>query len=279
MRLLEPEPHRHALARGIALSGLLHAAALGLRPPALIEPAPPQPLRATSFVVDMLDHDTPSVLTAPLASRSEPPASPAPQPAAPAPRVAPSPRIATAPITPMRVPAPVTPSAVPAPSVTSEPAPAPLGTPTSESATSSVPAGTADEGDAAGAATSATGTGSAGTGTSPAATSGSSHAIQARVAASRARYLRTLTARIRQHRQYPYLARRQGLEGTVCLLVSLGARGQLMALRVTCGAESEALVEAAKSAVTEAAPFEPLPTDLGTSLAVEVPIVFRLEEG
>jgi TonB family protein len=98
-------------------------------------------------------------------------------------------------------------------------------------------------------------------------------------AATRARYLRTLTARIRQYRQYPYLARRQGLEGMVCLRIWLGARGQLTALRVTCGGERESLVEAAKTAVTEAAPFEPLPPDLGTSLTVDVPIVFRLEEG
>jgi TonB family protein len=108
---------------------------------------------------------------------------------------------------------------------------------------------------------------------------GSSGLDAAAVANSRTRYLRSLTARIRQHRQYPYLARRQGLEGTVCVRISLGARGQLVALRVTCGGENVSLVEAAMTAVTDAAPFEPLPPDLGTSLAVEVPIVFRLEEG
>lgn len=282
LHLFVPEPHRHALPAGIALSGLLHAAALGLRPPAQIEQFAAQPVRATSFVVDVIDRDTPPVLTAPLAPVAEPPALPIPR----APRVA-APRLAVAAPQPsepaLHEPAahqtaanastpaePVAP-ALPVPSAAAD-----------QAATSAAPANAAGGGSTTGSsAATAASTGSATAAGTPAvgSTASDARAGQARIAASRAQYLRALTTRIREHRQYPYLARRQGLEGTVCLHVALGARGQLIALRVTCGGESEALVEAAKTAVTEAAPFEPLPPDLGTSFAVEVPIVFRLEEG
>jgi protein TonB len=270
-------PHRHALPAGIALSGLLHAAALGLRPPAPIEPLEPLPLRATSFAVDVVDRHTPPLLTAPLAPRAEPPAPPAPRASAPgiaAPRPAvplarPSEPTSQEPTrgSPERVaPARAEPKALPV-----------LSASANDPATSAVPASSAGSG-SGGPGPAATGTATAASAPPAPATSDGPRAGQAR-GASRARYLSALSARIRQHRQYPYLARRQGIEGTVCLLVSLDVQGQLLALRVTCGGESEALVEAAKTAVTEAAPFEPLPPDLGTSLAVEVPIVFRLEEG
>jgi periplasmic protein TonB len=286
LHLLAIEPHRHALPAGIALSGLLHAAALGLRPPAPIESPVQLPLRATSFVVDVIDHDTPAVLTAPLAVSAPPPS--------PEVHVPPAPRAPVA-----RV-APATPKAVivpPSATVASEAAPAPTATSVSlprEAAViaapvSAVPVSAARTGNAvtgnSGTGTGAftgTGTGSAGgvgSADAPSVSSGDAAGRARALAASRARYVNALLARIGEHKQYPYLARRQGLEGTVCVQVSLGARGQLIGLRVTCGSESEALMEAAKTAVTEAAPFEPLPPDLGTTLAVEVPIVFRLEEG
>jgi protein TonB len=275
LHLLVHEPHRHALPAGIALSGLLHAAALGLRPPAQIEPLEPLPLRATSFVVDVIAQQTPALPAAPPAPTAEPPALRARRASAPG-VATPRPAVALArPSEPTRE-EPTQSSSQRAAPARAEPSALPvLAAPANDAATSTAPASSTVNGSGAPGPTAGTVT----AGPTPPAQASSDGPRPAARGASRARYLSALSARIRQHRQYPYLARRQGIEGTVCLLVSLDVRGRLLALRVTCGGESEALVEAAKSAVTEAAPFEPLPPDLGTSLAVEVPIVFRLEEG
>jgi TonB family protein len=260
------------------LSGLLHLGALLLRPATRLEHRAP-PLHAAAFVVDLV-HENPRAEVA-AASQDASPAEAAPR-------------------TPARAPKPAAPAATEAPSpversavVAAAPAPTASAKVTAEPVMASTPAEptspVAGEPVASASVTALASSSSLGTasGSSPGTAAGArvgtsstrAASTAASVLASRTLYLRRLTARIRQYRQYPYLARRQGLEGTVCLRIQLGARGQLMALRVTCGGASAPLVEAAKTAVIEAAPFEPLPADLGTSLAVEVPIVFRLEEG
>jgi TonB family protein len=98
------------------------------------------------------------------------------------------------------------------------------------------------------------------------------------VAALRARYLGQLRERVLARREYPRLARRAGLEGTVCLRIAVDAAGRLAQLQPSCVAPAP-LVEAALSAVRAAAPFGPLPGGLGTELVLDLPMVFQLDAG
>ena len=94
--------------------------------------------------------------------------------------------------------------------------------------------------------------------------------------ALRSRYLGALRQRVLERREYPYRAERAGLQGVICLRLSLDATGRLSQLRVTCGPSPEPLLQAALRAVRAAEPFAPLPSALGTSLTVDLPIVFQL---
>lgn len=90
-------------------------------------------------------------------------------------------------------------------------------------------------------------------------------------------YVERVRARVEQHREYPYLARRAKLEGTICLRVSIAASGGVIAVTPTCGASREPLLSAALNSVSSAAPFPPLPAELGARLTLEVPVVFQLD--
>jgi periplasmic protein TonB len=92
-----------------------------------------------------------------------------------------------------------------------------------------------------------------------------------------ARYAARVRARVEQHREYPYLARRANLEGTICLRISIGASGGVLGVTPTCGASHEPLLAAALKSVSSAAPFPPLPAALGGRLTLDVPVVFRLD--
>lgn len=92
-----------------------------------------------------------------------------------------------------------------------------------------------------------------------------------------ARYLAGVRARVAQHRDYPYLARRASMEGTVCLRVSIAASGRVLGVTPTCGAAQEPLLQAALKSVSSAAPFPPLPAALGARLTLDVPVVFELD--
>jgi TonB family protein len=92
-----------------------------------------------------------------------------------------------------------------------------------------------------------------------------------------ARYAARVRARVEQHREYPYLARRANLEGTICLRISIGASGGVLGVTPTCGASHEPLLAAALRSVSSAAPFPPLPSALGGRLTLDVPVVFQLD--
>jgi periplasmic protein TonB len=91
-------------------------------------------------------------------------------------------------------------------------------------------------------------------------------------------YLRGVRERVSQHREYPYLARRANLEGTVCLRLSIAASGSVLDVTPTCGTGHTPLLQAALESVSRAAPFPPLPAALGPRLTVDVPVVFELDE-
>jgi periplasmic protein TonB len=92
-----------------------------------------------------------------------------------------------------------------------------------------------------------------------------------------ARYVERVRARVEQHREYPYLARRANLEGTICLRISIGASGGVLGVTPTCGTSHEPLLTAALKSVSSAAPFPPLPAALGGRLTLDVPVVFQLD--
>jgi protein TonB len=92
-----------------------------------------------------------------------------------------------------------------------------------------------------------------------------------------ARYAARVRASVEQHREYPYLARRANLEGTICLRISIGASGGVLGVTPTCGASHEPLLAAALQSVSSAAPFPPLPAALGARLTLDVPVVFQLD--
>jgi protein TonB len=90
-------------------------------------------------------------------------------------------------------------------------------------------------------------------------------------------YLAGVRQRVAQHREYPYLARRANLEGTVCLRVVVAASGRVLGVTPTCGTGQRPLLDAALASVSNAAPFPPLPAALGQRLTVDVPVVFELD--
>lgn len=92
-----------------------------------------------------------------------------------------------------------------------------------------------------------------------------------------ASYLKGVRERVSRHREYPYLARRANLEGTVCLRVVVAASGRVVGVTPTCGTH-QPLVEAALASVSSAAPFPPLPVALGQRLTIDVPVVFALDQ-
>jgi TonB family protein len=92
-----------------------------------------------------------------------------------------------------------------------------------------------------------------------------------------ASYLSGVRARVAKHREYPYLARRANLEGTICLRLVVGASGRVLGITPTCGTSQRPLLEAALASVSSAAPFPPLPAPLGQRLTVDVPVVFALD--
>jgi protein TonB len=81
-----------------------------------------------------------------------------------------------------------------------------------------------------------------------------------------------LRQRIREHRRYPELARRRGIEGVVGLHFQVRSDGSVADLAVTRSAD-ESLDEAAREAVLAAAPLPPV------AGVVEIDLEFRLREG
>ena len=90
-------------------------------------------------------------------------------------------------------------------------------------------------------------------------------------------YLSFLRARIEQHKKYPLVARRRGLEGEVGLRFILAATGEVLKLEVLKSSGVVILDRAAVDAVRRATPFaEPPEGFIDGTLPVELTIVFRL---
>lgn len=275
----------------IAFSLIVHAGLLGLA-----ARSPGQPLRSALATrrpavetisveaAEALGHTEagPATESSPAAAAGS--ATPASSSAAPEPRRARARRVRTTPI----ADAMPSPEVAPSPphtssSTVSSPSsarPAQPSAPAQASATARAAASVASIADAAARASADGATGEASGGTQsgrPADGLDGSTAPAGARAELLARYVARVRARVEQHREYPYLARRANLEGTVCLRVSIAASGSLLAVAPTCGSASEPLLSAALESVSSAAPFPPLPAALGARLTLEVPVVFQLD--
>nr|WP_092072346.1 TonB family protein [Dendrosporobacter quercicolus]NSL48575.1 energy transducer TonB [Dendrosporobacter quercicolus DSM 1736]SDM40542.1 outer membrane transport energization protein TonB [Dendrosporobacter quercicolus] len=79
---------------------------------------------------------------------------------------------------------------------------------------------------------------------------------------------------IEKRKDYPYIARRRGQEGTVTVAVRLTAAGELAGARVLHSSGVAALDEAALALVRRVCPF---PHHAGRAIAMNIPIAYQLE--
>lgn len=81
-------------------------------------------------------------------------------------------------------------------------------------------------------------------------------------------------AQIEKRKEYPYMARRLGKEGTVAVAVRLTAGGELAGVQVLRSSGVPDLDEAALSLVRKVCPF---PHNAGRAITMNIPIAYRLE--
>ncbi len=98
------------------------------------------------------------------------------------------------------------------------------------------------------------------------------------MAAVRSGYLATLRERLEAHKHYPPLLRRRGIAGTVLVAFRVDRSGQPCEIHASESSPNPHLLAAALQTVMAAAPFVPLPPELGPELRIEVPIAFVLQD-
>lgn len=89
-----------------------------------------------------------------------------------------------------------------------------------------------------------------------------------------AAYVSRVRALLARHKEYPALARRRGLEGTVLLHLRIGADGRVERARAANGAP-QPFAKSALAAIDRAGRFPAPPRG---PLSIEVPIRFRLQD-
>ncbi len=88
-------------------------------------------------------------------------------------------------------------------------------------------------------------------------------------------YRKLVLRRVEQHKRYPRLARRRGLEGELRIFLALDASGRIQALQVRGG--HRLLRGAAEQAVKNALPFPPPWPGAGLPLNLNFKMIFRLQ--
>jgi periplasmic protein TonB len=94
--------------------------------------------------------------------------------------------------------------------------------------------------------------------------------------AIRAEYAKRISAKIDSVKEYPQGARRRGHEGKAYVLFTVNREGGVSSVSVAKSSGYDTLDAAAQDAVRRAAPFQPLPRELGDAFTLRVPIVFQL---
>lgn len=80
-------------------------------------------------------------------------------------------------------------------------------------------------------------------------------------------------ARVESRKEYPYMAMRRNLTGTVTVQVTIGADGSLYGAEVVSSSGAKMLDEAGLKAVKNSCPF---PHDVGRTICMNIPISFYL---
>lgn len=129
---------------------------------------------------------------------------------------------------------------------------------------------------AAPAAATAAPAGSSGVGPAPLAAAAGPAAPAARPAGGREldSIINAFLAQIEKQKEYPYIARRRGQEGTVTVAVRLNEAGELTGAQVLRSSGIAALDEAALQLVRKVCPFA---HNAGRGIAMNIPIAYQLE--
>lgn len=81
-------------------------------------------------------------------------------------------------------------------------------------------------------------------------------------------------SQVEKRKEYPYIARRRGQEGTVTVAVRLNAAGELAGVKVIRSSGVAALDEAALALVRRVCPFS---HNAGRTIGMNIPIAYQLE--
>jgi len=91
-------------------------------------------------------------------------------------------------------------------------------------------------------------------------------------------YLANVRLQIERHKEYPFWARRYGIEGKVIVAFSLKRNGQLERLKIKKSSGYSLLDKAAIKAIKRTAPFPAFPSGLNKNMiSLQIPIYFHLE--
>jgi protein TonB len=94
-----------------------------------------------------------------------------------------------------------------------------------------------------------------------------------------AAYLSSVRGRLEAVKRYPALAKRRGTEGTAKVAIVIDAAGRPGGVRIAASSGSIMLDEEVERMVARAAPFPPLPAELGEpSVRLVVPISFTIDD-
>ena len=111
-------------------------------------------------------------------------------------------------------------------------------------------------------------------------TPGDSHLRRGQKGSVRQEYIAKLLRRIQAEKRYPADARQKGWEGDAEVLMTIAADGRLLAVGLKKATAFRLLDEEATDMVRRAAPFDPIPREVGLGTwKLIVPIRFRIHEG
>lgn len=100
---------------------------------------------------------------------------------------------------------------------------------------------------------------------------------KATIEAARTEYSALLLKVLNQHKEYPGLARKRGIEGTVVLRIVLSRDGLLQSFDVATSSGSDLLDDSAKAMVSNSSPYPPFPDSIqGPRATFIVPVTFKL---
>jgi protein TonB len=92
-------------------------------------------------------------------------------------------------------------------------------------------------------------------------------------------YLALIRSLLEKNKEYPALARRAGIEGTVLVRFSLDRKGMIRQADISGTSGKSLLDQAAMRFVKSAARFPPLPESVkGNGMTLEVPIIYKLDD-